>query len=320
MKKSHADTRKPSTVAHRGLSIMKSGPRDDADSSHIDRSRKSPEERIQDIQRVLERTKDLPAEQRERLEGRIQSLKKQAKRSKFFESRQKFYKRIRFVEEVKVQRQLKKCRKQLAELLQRGDQAEDHDGEDLPAQIDALRQQLAKHEDDLQYIKHYPLDKPYIALFAPMEGPTEEIVKKRAEIRQQIRSRLVKRRAKLDQPDQQDDLDDDDFFAVPGAEKAADDGRPDRGDTMRGYRGHVRGRGAARGRGIARESVPGKGRHDSGVNVRGGGRQRGERGRGRGRGVERKDGHGGGGQGQAAMKDEATSQPQRSHVFFDDDD
>ncbi|KAF4746408.1 18S rRNA maturation protein [Perkinsus olseni] len=90
------------------------------------------------------------------------------------------YKYVRFVERQKVERKLKTCRRQLAEIIQGKSEA---DPQEIQGRMNGLL-------EDLQYIKFYPHGEKYISLF-PKDGKLKprEMAKQKS-IRESIRNRL----------------------------------------------------------------------------------------------------------------------------------
>ncbi|KAI8817731.1 uncharacterized protein EV422DRAFT_213854 [Fimicolochytrium jonesii] len=140
---------------------------------------------IRDAQRTLRRP-NLTATQEKELQRRVKALnlkvEEQHQRSKE-EALKAKYKYLRFVEQKKCDRKIASLQKELAEV----DDSEE--GSDEHQQILA---ELRTYETNAAYVKYYPLDMKYIALF-PKETTTDTPSDvKRAKILEAIRERLDK--------------------------------------------------------------------------------------------------------------------------------
>ncbi|CDJ48175.1 hypothetical protein, conserved [Eimeria brunetti] len=138
----------------------------------------------------------------EALEQRHRQRVKEFKRQKFIRAKKALYSKLKFYELKKVKRRLQQTRKELLQLMsqQEGGQdaapaaadASDSESSDAPAteksalseRIAEAQQRLRLHLDDLNYIRLYPENEPYVALFPTQD--TEESQKKRQAMRLRI--------------------------------------------------------------------------------------------------------------------------------------
>ncbi|KAL8435287.1 hypothetical protein Efla_002542 [Eimeria flavescens] len=204
-------------------------------------------QKARSLQRLLEHRKDLPEEVQARMRATAEALQKQhrqrlreLKRQRFIKGKKVLYSKLKFYELKKVQRRLQQTRKKLVGLLaqqqeaaaaaatdrkKKQQQATGERGEALAKSIAVLQQQLRLQLDDLNYIRLYPGDEPYVALFPTHDS--EDSQQKRNAMRLRIRELMLKsRRAEVAEED--DDAGNDDMFvdAAPEEQAGADAADP----------------------------------------------------------------------------------------------
>eukprot|EP00232_Nephroselmis_pyriformis_P005316 CAMPEP_0182903244 /NCGR_PEP_ID=MMETSP0034_2-20130328/31116_1 /TAXON_ID=156128 /ORGANISM="Nephroselmis pyriformis, Strain CCMP717" /LENGTH=220 /DNA_ID=CAMNT_0025038073 /DNA_START=24 /DNA_END=683 /DNA_ORIENTATION=+ len=111
---------------------------------------------------------------KEAQEKRLEELKKEMEDLDRREREKKFakkYHKVKFFERVKVERRIGKIKKE-------GEMTGD------------MRAELKVLQEDLEYVKHYPNDQKYVALFV---GEGDDVEKKRREMRALIKTRLAER-------------------------------------------------------------------------------------------------------------------------------
>ncbi|KAL8276023.1 hypothetical protein Esti_000139 [Eimeria stiedai] len=213
-------------------------------------------QKARSLQRLLEHRKDLPREVQAEMRSTAEALQKQhrqrikeLKRHRFIRAKKALYSKLKFYELKKVQRRLQRTRKQLVELLskqqqqaaaavagisfkrkQAGEEASrERADETLTTRIAELQQQLRLQLDDLNYVRLYPADEPYIALFPAQDS--EESQQKRNAMRLRIRELrvlmvvFVMRRAQMlksrmaDEGNDSEDAGGDDMFVEASQEE-----------------------------------------------------------------------------------------------------
>lgn len=177
---------------------------------------------IRSVERMLR--KDLPPEVRESQEKKLQELKKQQEALNLSAIKHKLSMRdrkIKFFERRKIERRIRR-----AEKMQRASSGPSQDAE--------LAVQLSKLKEDLEYVRFFPKDERYVALF--MGGDDTEIAERRNRLRKQIKANIVAAAASgkdLEETGSEDDglldLSSDDFFlAGSSSDEDADDEWTDR--------------------------------------------------------------------------------------------
>ncbi|KAK9723051.1 18S rRNA maturation protein [Basidiobolus ranarum] len=138
--------------------------------------------KLRDTQRLLKKDK-LGADVRVNAERKLKAIQLQLDELQLTEKEKKLttkYRMIKFFERQKVTRKIKQCEKKLSE-------------EDLKTkERKAIEKELKEHQVNLNYILHYPRLDKYISLFPKENGDDPEVVKRREEIREKIRSMMDK--------------------------------------------------------------------------------------------------------------------------------
>lgn len=140
--------------------------------------------RIRGVQRLLAK-KDLTAKIRSEQEAKLEQLNKELHVHQYAERERKFsimYKKVRFTERIKMTRRLERAQKALKK-------AEAADSADL----ESLQAAVQKHQDDLEYVLHFPRDEKYVSLLKDPDDP-EELVRVQGE-RLRLRTRIKQRLA-----------------------------------------------------------------------------------------------------------------------------
>ncbi|RKP09733.1 hypothetical protein THASP1DRAFT_28473 [Thamnocephalis sphaerospora] len=169
--------------------------------------------RIRDTERLLRRPK-LTADVKVNLERRLKTLhgqlegRTQNRKEKRLADK---YKMVKFVEEQKVVRKLNKVRRLLGieasgqKVSKRAKTKKTDEPKLSKDERKKLAASLAELELDLKYIKHFPKDEKYIALFVDQKSDETAEAKlscrtaaRRAEIREQIR--VAAEKGELDAP------------------------------------------------------------------------------------------------------------------------
>lgn len=161
--------------------------------------KKTLKKKIRDLKRSIEATQE--PELKKQKEEYLHKLKLMKKLTLHKPALWEKYKSIKFFERKKVERKLKK-------LIQRIQTEEE---------TQELLEEKAKLMDDLNYIKHYPLNKKYVSLFAEN---SENSAESREMMRQQVKSIIRKKQEKKVRAIQEEleENSKDDFFEVPFAE------------------------------------------------------------------------------------------------------
>lgn len=146
--------------------------------------------KIRDITRLISKKEALKEgadpSLHDQKEKELKDLKKKqrANRKKKFltqEYEQK-YKKIKFFEETKLKRKLKQTQNKI-NAIEKGEEVE----EDLE-ELKAAKQRIF---DDLEYIKYYPVDRKYVALFPAVDDEESQV--KREAMRKHIKEIVAKR-------------------------------------------------------------------------------------------------------------------------------
>lgn len=120
---------------------------------------------------------DLKFQSEEKRKGKIdfiRKLKTKLKDYKDAKKNQEIYKNIRFFERRKLERQLEKVRKEVEA------------GKDKEKKLDLLKEK-ERIEDDINYIKYFPVNYKYYSLFPKKDVDNEETIRKRNKIRNKIK-------------------------------------------------------------------------------------------------------------------------------------
>lgn len=125
----------------------------------------SVKKRIRDIERLLAKP-NLPEGMITAKKKELQELKKQGKEKKHIKVLETKYKQVKFFELKKAQRKLKKAENELKQVQQSLDEGKEEKEKELESKIQAIN-------EDIQYIKYFPDNTKYIALYAT-DSPTEE--------------------------------------------------------------------------------------------------------------------------------------------------
>lgn len=202
-------------------------------------------QKARSLQRLLEHKKDLAEDVQAKMRATVEALQKQhrqrlkqLKRQKFIRAKKALYSKLKFFELKKVQRRLQQTRKQLIALLSKQqeeaavasttdrkkqkeaetpDEAEREEA--LAERIAELQQKLRAHLDNLNYIRLYPLNEPYVALFPAQDS--EESQRKRDAMRMRIRELLLNSRM-AEEENGKEEAGGDDMFVGAGEEKQED--------------------------------------------------------------------------------------------------
>eukprot|EP00243_Klebsormidium_subtile_P002464 TRINITY_DN148_c0_g1_i1.p1 TRINITY_DN148_c0_g1~~TRINITY_DN148_c0_g1_i1.p1 ORF type:complete len:388 (-),score=105.55 TRINITY_DN148_c0_g1_i1:65-1228(-) len=121
------------------------------------------------------------------------------------------YHKIKFFERRKVERRIRRTERALRGLSDAGPEAQEQQAE--------LSRQLAQLKEDLEYVRFFPKDQKYIALFAG--GDDEAVQQKRQEMRGRVKANIAAAKAAQidleeasgsEGEDGMGDMSDDDFF------------------------------------------------------------------------------------------------------------
>jgi hypothetical protein len=173
---------------------------------------------IRDLRRLLQKQKDQPTLPPEVLEEKQEQLKEllQKKQQHLIQKRIKKYKKkykyVRFVEEQKARRAIRKLQRQIQTYLsnkQSGSQDNNNNNNnnnnillnnkekeqkeissENDLELEKLKIQLKKYEDDLLYILHFPGHVKYISLYPKVPMTNRRILR----LQQSIREDLIKKR------------------------------------------------------------------------------------------------------------------------------
>ena len=185
----------------------------------------SAKKRARALQRLLKR--QLPDEVRKRKETELASLqqqdeedaakRKRTEREKCFSRK---YRKIKFFERRKVERQIALLEKALEKAADAG--AADADSEQLS-------QKLEHERESLLYIGYFPRHKKYLSLFPKDNSEDPFVTRQRTKIRKAILKRAANGQLAEDAADESesedggDTLEGDDFFAIDGEDEEADE-------------------------------------------------------------------------------------------------
>jgi len=145
------------------------------------KKKRSLKKQIEGVEHLLKRDdidESVKTEKAQMLEDlKKQVAEKQKKKSLILKNEAK-YKKVRFFEQQKVRRMLKKANKQAEK---------NPDDPEINETIEDLKKKLS-------YIKNFPMDKKYISLFPSNKQENETTDTKRSEIMHQIDDKMQKRR------------------------------------------------------------------------------------------------------------------------------
>lgn len=189
-------------------------------SGGVDKKKSKPKSvslknQIRSTERIL--TKDLPSEVREAQEKKLEELKKQqeihtrlaGERKTFLLDRKK-----KFFERRKIERRIRRLEKQ--QRVSAGQTQEEE-----------IAEQLSKLKEDLEYVRFFPKNEKYVALF--MGGDDRDTVDRRNILRKQIKANIIAAAASgkdLEETGSEDDgllePSEDDFFLTGSSSDEAD--------------------------------------------------------------------------------------------------
>lgn len=171
---------------------------------------------IRSIERLLR--KNLPAEVKEAQEKKLAELKNQQELHTRLTLERKIFlrdRKIKFFERRKIERRIRRLEK-----MQRTSSGQAQEA-DIP-------EQLSKLKEDLEYVRFFPKNEKYVALF--MGGDDSEIVDRRNKLRKQIKANIISAAAsgkdlEAETGSEDDgllDLSEDDFFLSGSSSDEAD--------------------------------------------------------------------------------------------------